>query len=88
MARTGSTAYPNYLTSTTTEHIQHDLSFIGILTSRAPAVELRRRVETAIKELIDCATWNRQVAIQQVEFNCIAEFAATIKALPQLERQP
>jgi hypothetical protein len=45
-------------------------------------------VETAIKELIDCDTWDRQLAIQQVEFNCIADIAAKMKALPQLERRP
>src|ERR1017187_3527206 len=50
-----------------------------------PAAELRRRVEMAIKEMIDFEKWDRQVAIQQVEFNCIADFAARIKALPQLD---
>ena len=44
-------------------------------------------VETAIKGLIDFATWDRQVAIQDVEFNCIADIAARMKTLPQLERR-
>jgi hypothetical protein len=52
-----------------------------------PAAELRQRVETAIKGLIDFATWDRQVAIQDVEFNCIADIAARMKTLPQLERR-
>jgi hypothetical protein len=51
-----------------------------------PAGELRWRVEKAIKRLIDFDTWNRQVAIQDVEFACIADIAAKMKALPQLER--
>lgn len=50
-----------------------------------PAAELRRRVETAITELIDFEIWNRQVSVQNLEFNCIADFAANIKALPQLQ---
>jgi hypothetical protein len=53
-----------------------------------PAAELRRRVETAIMSLIDFETWNRQVAIQDVEFASIADIAAKMKALPQLERRP
>jgi hypothetical protein len=53
-----------------------------------PAAELRRRVETAIRSLIDFETWNRQVAIQDVEFASIADIAAKMKALPQLERRP
>jgi hypothetical protein len=51
-----------------------------------PAAELRRRVEQAVTSLIDFETWNRQVAIQQVEFDSIAQFAEQMKALPQLRR--
>lgn len=53
-----------------------------------PASELRRRVEKAIKGLIDFEIWNRQVAVQEVEFDCIADFAARIKGLPQLQGLP
>jgi len=49
-----------------------------------PASELRRRVDSAVRELVDDALWERQVAVQQVELNCIAEFAERMKALPQL----
>jgi hypothetical protein len=48
-----------------------------------PVEELRRRVGTAIEVLIDFELWNRQVAVQQVEMNCIAEFADRVKNLPQ-----
>ncbi|MGA2148600.1 MAG: hypothetical protein ABSH49_26965 [Bryobacteraceae bacterium] len=44
--------------------------------------------ETAIKGLIDFEIWNRQVAVQEVEFDCIADFAARIKGLPQLQGRP
>lgn len=49
-----------------------------------PAAELRRRVNSAVESLVDRAPWERQVRIQQVEINCIAEFAARMKMLPQL----
>jgi hypothetical protein len=48
-----------------------------------PADELRRRVQRAVRGLIDWETWNRQVAVQAVELNCIADFADRIKNLPQ-----
>jgi hypothetical protein len=51
-----------------------------------PAAELRRRVERAVTSLIDFETWDRQVAVQQVEFDSIARFAEQVKALPQLRR--
>ena len=49
-----------------------------------PAGELRRRVSSAVRELIDFERWDRQVAVQQVELDCIHEFAARMKNLPQL----
>lgn len=49
-----------------------------------PAAELRRRVDKAVTSLIDFEVWNRQVAVQEVEFACIADVASTMKALPQL----
>lgn len=49
-----------------------------------PASELRRRVDAAVESLVDHALWNRQVMVQQVELNCIAEFAERMKSLPQL----
>ena len=48
-----------------------------------PAAELRQRVEEAITSLIDFMQWSRQLTVQEVEFACIANIAATIKALPQ-----
>ncbi len=49
-----------------------------------PAAELRRRVNSAVESLVDQALWQRQVGVQQVELNCIAEFAERMKSLPQL----
>jgi hypothetical protein len=46
-----------------------------------PVAELRSRVRTAIEGLINFELWNRQVAVQQVELNCIAEFAERVKNL-------
>jgi hypothetical protein len=48
-----------------------------------PVDELRRRVREAIEGLIEWNSWNRQVEIQQVEMNCIADFADRMKNLPQ-----
>jgi len=48
-----------------------------------PAAELRRRVEEAVTGLIDFETWNRQVAVQELEFACIGRIADTFKNLPQ-----
>jgi len=39
------------------------------------AVELRRRVQKANGKLIDRELWARQVTVQQVELQCIADFA-------------
>ena len=50
-----------------------------------PVDELQQRVRRAIEELIDVELWNRQVAVQAVELKCIAEFAETVKNLPQLQ---
>jgi hypothetical protein len=60
--------------------------------SRAPTVELdalpvdvlRRRVREAIEELIVWEPWNRQIAVQEVELRCIADFANRVKSLPQI----
>ncbi len=49
-----------------------------------PAAELRGRVNAAIESLVDRALWEHQLRIQQVELNCIADFAARMKSLPQL----
>jgi len=48
-----------------------------------PAAELRKRVDKSVRSLIDRERWNRQVAVQQVELNCIADFAERIRNLPQ-----
>jgi len=53
-----------------------------------PAAELRRRIDAAVRELVDHERWERQIAIQQVEFNSIAEVAAVVKSLPQLAVDP
>jgi hypothetical protein len=53
-----------------------------------PVGEVRGRVRNAIQELIDFELWNRQVAVQEVELKCIAEFADTVKNLPQLPVEP
>ncbi|MDT7813180.1 MAG: hypothetical protein QOJ42_3096, partial [Acidobacteriaceae bacterium] len=48
-----------------------------------PAAELRRRIEQAVTSLIDFEAWKRQIAVQEVEFACIA--GKTLgKALPSL----
>jgi len=51
-----------------------------------PVDELRARVHEAIDGLIDHERWNRQVAVQEVEMRCIADFADTVKNLPQAPR--
>ena len=48
-----------------------------------PVEELRRRVTEAIEGLIDFDLWNRQVAVQEVELQCIADFVDTVKNLPR-----
>jgi len=49
----------------------------------APVAELRRRVEEAVSGLVDQELWERQLAVQQIELACIAEFADRIRTLPQ-----
>jgi hypothetical protein len=49
-----------------------------------PVEELRRRVREAISGLIDWESWDRQIQVQQVELDCIADFADRMKHLPQL----
>jgi hypothetical protein len=51
-----------------------------------PVDVLRARVRKAIDGLIDHERWNRQVAVQEVEMRCIADFADTVKNLPQAPR--
>jgi hypothetical protein len=51
-----------------------------------PAAELRRRVDAAIRELVDPERWQRQIAVEEVEFNSIADIATRVKLLPQLGR--
>lgn len=53
-----------------------------------PASELRGRVQSAVGAMVDQTLWERQVAVQEVELNCIAEFAERMKALPQLTPRP
>jgi hypothetical protein len=60
----------------------HDAATVEL--DALPAAELRRRVDTAVESLVDHALWDRQVTVQQVELNCIAEFAERMKSLPQL----
>jgi hypothetical protein len=49
-----------------------------------PVNELRRRVRDAITALIEPEAWNRQIKVQEVEANCIRDFADRMKNLPQL----
>ena len=48
-----------------------------------PVDELRGRVKAEVERLIEWDPWNRQLEVQQVEMNCIAEFADRMKNLPQ-----
>ena len=50
-----------------------------------PADELRHRVEKAVSGLIDRELWKRQTDVQQIELNCIVEFADRIRNLPQVQ---
>jgi hypothetical protein len=47
-----------------------------------PPTELRHRIESSIKGLIDFDDWDRQVKVQQEELKCIVEFADKMKNLP------
>src|SRR5262249_21429451 len=49
-----------------------------------PASELRDRLEAAVLELIDKETWNRQVNVQEIEMECIRDFADRVKNLSQV----
>ena len=49
-----------------------------------PVDELRRRVREAVESLIEWDSWNRQLEVQELELNCIADFADRMKNLPQL----
>jgi hypothetical protein len=49
-----------------------------------PVDELRRRIDDAIDALVDRELWDRQLAVQQVELDCILEFAERMKNLPQI----
>ncbi len=51
-----------------------------------PVEELRRRVTEAIEGLIDFDLWNRQIAVQEVELQCIGDFVDRVKNLPQVGR--
>jgi hypothetical protein len=48
-----------------------------------PASELRHRIEAAVSELIDKETWSRQVNVQEIETQCIKDFADRVKNLSQ-----
>jgi hypothetical protein len=48
-----------------------------------PAAELHRRVDAAISSLVDHERWNRAIAVQQAEFECIARIADQVRNLPQ-----
>jgi hypothetical protein len=45
-------------------------------------------VDNAVTALIDVGSWNRQLAVQEVECKCIEEFANKMKHLPQLDARP
>jgi hypothetical protein len=48
-----------------------------------PPNELRRRVEKAIKSMIDFRLWNQQISTEKMEFDSITRFAEMVKNLPQ-----
>ena len=48
-----------------------------------PPTELRERIVMAVKRLIDMETWDRQIAIQQVEFDCISRIGQQFRGLRQ-----
>ena len=48
-----------------------------------PVEELRQRVRNAIEGLIDFEPWDRQLAVQDVEFKCIEDLVDTVKNLRQ-----
>ena len=50
-----------------------------------PVEELRSRIETEVVDFLDHALWDRQIATQQIELDCISEFAERMKNLPQLQ---
>jgi hypothetical protein len=60
-----------------------DLDAATVELDALPAAELRRRVKQAVTSLIDFDRWNRQVMVRQAEFDSIAEFAESMKRLPQ-----
>jgi hypothetical protein len=45
---------------------------------------VKARIVEAVEGLIDFEKWNRATKVQEVELNCIAEFANRMKNLPQL----
>ena len=49
-----------------------------------PVAELRSRIEKAVLKLVDRERWNRQIAVQKIELDCISEFAERMKNLPQI----
>ena len=49
-----------------------------------PVEELRSRIENAVLKLVDHERWNRQIAVQKIELDCISEFAERMKNLPQI----
>jgi hypothetical protein len=48
-----------------------------------PVDELRQRVRESVEGLIEWDSWNRQIAVEQVEVSCIADFVDKWKNLPQ-----
>jgi hypothetical protein len=52
-----------------------------------PVTVLRQRIREAIEDQIGFELWERQVAIHEVELQCIADFANRVKSLPQCRRR-
>jgi hypothetical protein len=63
---------------------RHGKKVASVELDALPAAELRRRCEEAISGLIDQETWAREQSTEAVEFECIRNFANTLKNLPQL----
>jgi hypothetical protein len=52
-----------------------------------PASVLRNRIEAAVSGLIDNETWRRQVDVQEIEMQCIRDFADRVQNLSQAIRE-
>jgi hypothetical protein len=47
----------------------------------------RSRIEEAVLALVDHERWDRQIAVQKIELDCISEVAERMKNLPQINQE-